>query len=107
MKNLAFAVLLDFYEAMLTQNQRELLDLYYNNDYSLSEIAQLKNISRQAVLDNIKRGENALLALEDKLQLNKKYRLTMQKAQSGLEASSPGSREAELFHEIIELWEET
>ena len=56
-KNLDVAVLLDFYGAMLTDKQRDAIDLYYNQDLSLSEIAELQNITRQGVRDSIKRGE--------------------------------------------------
>ena len=63
------SMLLDFYGQMLTQRQFEILDLHYNSDYSLGEIAQHLNISRQGVYDNIKRGKTALTALEEKLGL--------------------------------------
>ena len=72
-KNLDVAVLLDFYGAMLTDKQRDAIDLYYNQDLSLSEIAELQNITRQGVRDSIKRGEVFLYDLEDKLHLFETY----------------------------------
>ena len=68
-KNLNVAVLLDFYGNMLTDKQRDAIDLYYNQDLSLSEIAEHQEITRQGVRDSIKRGEVYLFELEDKLHL--------------------------------------
>lgn len=66
-KDLKFSALLDIYGGMLTDKQREMLDFYYNDDLSLSEIAANEGISRQGVRDSIKRGEEALLELDDKI----------------------------------------
>ncbi len=69
-KDLHFAVLLDFYGALLTEKQAEYLDYYYCADLSLAEIAAeatADGISRQAVRDAIKRGEQLLLHYEEKL----------------------------------------
>ena len=54
-KNLKVALLLDYYSAMLTDKQRDLIDLYYNEDLSLAEIAEHESITRQGVRDGIKR----------------------------------------------------
>ena len=51
-----------------------MLDLYYNDDYSLAEIAEEIGITRQGVLDTIKKGKEELLFLEEKLRLEKKFR---------------------------------
>lgn len=56
-QNVKISILLDIYGKMLTQKQYKLLDDYYNNDLSLSEIAENEDITRQAVRDNIKKGE--------------------------------------------------
>ncbi len=66
-KDLRIAVLFDFYGEMLTEKQKDVVDLYYNQDLSLAEIAEHEGISRQGVRDNIKRGEAYLLELEEKL----------------------------------------
>ena len=50
------SMLLDFYGELLTDKQRECLDLHYNEDLSLSEIAEQLGISRQGVWDNIRRA---------------------------------------------------
>ncbi|MBE6855134.1 MAG: hypothetical protein E7501_05770 [Ruminococcus sp.] len=66
-KNLSYALLLDLYGVMLTEKQRKTLELYYFEDLSLAEIAAGDGISRQAVRDLIKRGEQLLTQLEEKL----------------------------------------
>lgn len=66
-KDLNIALLFDFYGEMLTDKQKDVIDLYYNEDLSLAEIAEHEGISRQGVRDNIKRGESYLLELEEKL----------------------------------------
>lgn len=64
-----FTLLLDFYAPLLTERQQELMNAYYLDDLSLGEIAQDAGISRQAVHDQIKRAEQALLASEERLGL--------------------------------------
>ena len=66
-KDLRISVLLDHYGAMLTDKQREVIDLYYNDDLSLAEIAEQEGITRQGVRDNIKRGAAQLLEMAEKL----------------------------------------
>lgn len=65
--------LLDFYGAMLTDRQKNALEMHYSDDLSLSEISQSLNITRQAVHDSLKRGEKTLNNFEDKLGLVKRY----------------------------------
>ncbi len=84
-KDLKFSLLLDIYGGMLTDKQREMLDFYYNEDLSLSEIAANAGISRQGVRDSIKRGEQALIELDDKIGLSKiieGYNLLLSRIQS-------------------------
>ena len=66
-KNLEIALLFDFYGDMLTDKQRDVVELYYDNDLSLSEIAENEGITRQGVRDSIKRAEAQLLDMEDRL----------------------------------------
>ena len=66
-KDLKFSSLLDVYGSVLTDKQREMLELYYNEDLSLSEIAANEGISRQGVRDSIKRGEETLTDLDGKI----------------------------------------
>lgn len=81
MKNLDYSNLLDFYKNILSEKQFEALDLYYNQDCSLSEIATQFGISRQGVRDAIKRGEAELVLLEEKLGMIKKLKDIEQKAE--------------------------
>ena len=60
------SMLLDFYGQLLTEKQRECFDLHFNEDLSLSEIAEQSGISRQGVWDNIRRAEATLYELEEK-----------------------------------------
>ena len=63
--NIDFVLLLDIYGGILSKGQREALDLRYNSDLTLSEIAEeMGGISRQSVNDFIKKGEKRLLELE-------------------------------------------
>lgn len=64
--------LFDCYQALLTEKQQQMLELYYEEDLSLAEIAEHYDISRQAVHDNIRRGENALEDYEAKLSIHSK-----------------------------------
>lgn len=72
-KRVDAALLLSFYGAMLTERQQEMLRLYYEDDLSLSEIAALLGVSRQGAHDAIRRGEQQLLHLEDKLGLRARW----------------------------------
>lgn len=72
-KPLEMSLLFDFYGETLTENQRELFDLYYNEDLSLTEIAEHAGITRQGVRDGVKRAEHALRTLETKLGLVARY----------------------------------
>lgn len=65
--------LFDFYQALLTPKQRNYMSLYYLDDYSLGEIAEEFEVSRQAVYDNIKRTEAMLEQYEEKLALFEKF----------------------------------
>ena len=66
------SILCDLYGNLLTKKQQELIIDYYNNDLSLSEIAENNNITRQAVRDIIKKGEKKLLDYEQKLKFMEK-----------------------------------
>ena len=59
-------LLFDYYGDLLTQKQRTCFDLYYNQDFSLAEIAEEEGISRQGVYDALSRGEAILLKFEEK-----------------------------------------
>ena len=65
-KDLNYAMLLDFYGELLTEKQRDIMQLYYYEDLSLSEIAENENITRQGVHDAIKHAEQYLDEFESK-----------------------------------------
>ena len=73
-KNLEISFLLDFYGDMLTEKQRDVVELYYNEDLSLAETAAHSGITRQGVRDSIKRAESQLLEYEDRLHLAARFR---------------------------------
>ena len=72
-KDLSVAYLLDFYGDVLSERKRSVLDDYYNNDLSLSEIAQELGISRQGVRELIKKAEEELNFYEQKLHLAQRF----------------------------------
>ena len=66
-KNLDMILLLDFYGDMLTEKQRDFISYYYDDDLSLAEIAENVGITRQGVRDAIKRAENQLMEMEERV----------------------------------------
>ena len=89
-KPLEMSLLFDFYGETLTEKQRELFDLYYNEDLSLAEIAEHAGITRQGVRDSIKRAEHTLREMEEKLGLVARY-------------GGTGRCAEELMHEVERL----
>ena len=71
-EKIKISMLCEFYGKLLTEKQYKFIDDYYNNDLSLSEIAENNNITRQAVRDNIKKGEKKLFEYEEKLMFMKR-----------------------------------
>lgn len=71
-KDLNYAMLLDCYGDLLTDKQRDIMQLYYYEDLSLSEIAENENITRQGVHDAIKHAEQYLTGFEEKVGFVKK-----------------------------------
>ena len=72
-KNNRMNALFEFYAALLTDKQMNYIELYYADDYSLAEIAEEFQVSRQAVYDNIKRTEKILEDYEMKLHMYSDY----------------------------------
>ncbi len=66
MENFELVLLFDYYGDLLTERQKTCFDLHYNQDLSLSEIAQELSVSRQAVFDNLSRTEALLRNMETK-----------------------------------------
>ena len=71
-KDLRMILLLDCYGAFLTPRQQEMMTHYYSEDLSLGEIAALTGTTRQAVRDSVKRSEQVLNSMEEKLQFAEK-----------------------------------
>ncbi len=68
-KNLNMSLLLDFYGDILSDKQREAMELFYNGDYSLAEISEITGITRQGVRDRLVKSEKIITELEVKLGL--------------------------------------
>ena len=73
-KSCDYMLLLDFYESLLSARQADILDLHWNEDYSLAEIAENFDISRQAVHDAIKNGCSQMERFEEQLGLVRQFR---------------------------------
>ena len=73
-KDYHIGYLIDFYGSLLTDRQREVISLYYEEDLSLSEIADDVGITRQGVRDAIKKAETILTEAEEKLGLAAKFK---------------------------------
>lgn len=72
-KTLMMTMLLDFYGELLTPRQRSCFSMHYNEDFSLAEIAEIMDISRQGVRDLIVRAEATLMDTEEKTGLIKRF----------------------------------
>lgn len=96
MKNKPFemCLLFDFYGDILTAKQRELFDLYYNEDLSLAEISEHAGITRQGVRDAVVRAEHTLRDTEQKLGLVARYG----RIESNLENLATDLREIHLIN---------
>lgn len=73
-KNMEISLLFDFYRPLLSSSCQQAVELYYNDDLSLSEIASELNISRQGVRDLVKRSEEQLFRFESQLGLYRRFR---------------------------------
>lgn len=79
------AWLLDFYGGLLTDKQQHCMDLHYNQDMSLGEIAAQFNVSRQAVHDLLRRSEGLLVEYEERLKLFDRFQQNRDQLSSILE----------------------
>ena len=77
--------LFEFYEPLLTEKQMTYIALYYRDDFSLGEIAENYDVSRQAVYDNIRRTEKILEEYEKKLHLYQNFLKQSEKTDEILE----------------------
>ncbi|WP_069997579.1 YlxM family DNA-binding protein [Cellulosilyticum sp. I15G10I2] len=72
-KFVVITYLFDFYQELLTSKQKDLLKGYYFENFSLGELSDEHQISRQSVFDTIKKAEQKLLDYEQKLHLFSKH----------------------------------
>lgn len=89
-------LLYDFYGQLLTSRQQEVMDLYYGENLSLSEIAEEFSISRQGVHDSLKNAEKALFEYESRLGLVEKFqksRQAVEQIDAAIEAIMEENRE--------------
>lgn len=103
-KDLETAMLLDIYAGLLTEKQLRLCDMYYNQDFSLSEIAEIENTTRQAVRDGIYKAKQKLQSYENCLGLcDKKTRMkeTFKRAEYIAEKDADVK---ELVEELSGIW---
>ena len=101
-KNMKFPLLLDIYGATLSERRREIVGYYYNDDLSLSEISEITGISRQGVRDSIKKSEDEINTLEEKLGIARKNRLISDSLDS-LEKALAGNGSPDVLKRIEEI----
>lgn len=104
-KDFKKAYLLDFYGDVLTERKKEVLDMYYNEDLSLAEIAEQIGISRQGVRDLIKKAEEEIFFLEEKLGLAQKMSSLRSHSDKLLSITKANSLPSEIISEIEEIAE--
>ena len=104
-KNLEIGYLLDFYGDLLPERKRTVLDLYYNDDLSLGEIAEEIGISRQGVRDQIRKAGEELLFYEEKLGLAKRFRVAREKSAELLRLLDAEGTAEEIRRVAVELGE--
>jgi predicted DNA-binding protein YlxM (UPF0122 family) len=102
-KDMTVGLLLDFYGEILTEHKRNILDMYYNEDFSLAEIAEEIGISRQGVRDAIVKASNELRFYEEKLGLANRFAEMKASAEKIRRISEGLSLPEELTREIEKL----
>ncbi|MGW9815284.1 uncharacterized protein ACUXGO_000450 [Staphylococcus cohnii] len=101
-KTIRMNYLFDFYQSLLTEKQRNYLELFYLQDYSLSEIADTFDVSRQAVYDNIRRTGDLVEDYEEKLGLYQNF----EKRQNIYEAIKKHIEEPEKIKQYLQALED-
>ena len=102
-KNLELGYLLDFYGELLSERKRTVMEMYYNEDLSLAEIAAEIGISRQGARDIIKKSEEELFFFEEKLGLAQKMKSVSAKATELSALSSALNLPTEFQEKLAEL----
>lgn len=99
-------LLYDFYAPLLTKKQRQVMELYFHEDWSFGEIADHLGVSRQGVHENVKRSRRALEDLEEELGLLTKHIRRRELADTIMRKmeGSPGKKDvAQLLEELLRL----
>ena len=76
------SMLFDFYGELLTDRQRDVYNLYYNEDLSLTEIGEMRGTTRQAVWDMIRHANASMLEIEEKTGLIERFLQTRKELES-------------------------
>jgi len=98
-------LLLDTYAGLLTDKQQRLCDMYYNQDYSLAEIAEIEDTTRQAVRDGIAKARQKLQYFEQCISLNSRREKTIDGLRRLRTLCGERSDERQLIDEISDIWE--
>ncbi len=104
-KDFDTVLLIDTYAGLLTDKQRRLCDMYYNQDYSLAEIAGIEHTTRQAVRDGISKARQKLLEAEQCLHLQARRSRTLNALRRAEEACGGSAEMKRLIDEISDIWE--
>lgn len=101
--NIEMVRLFDIYSPLLNDRQREILSLYYNEDESLSEIAENIGITRQGVRDCIVKSESLLKGYESALRLSQKYNYITKELADLVKTLSEGGASEDIINRINAL----
>ena len=101
-KDFETVLLLDTYSGLLTQKQLRLCDMYYNQDYSLAEIADIEKTTRQAARDGIGKARQKLMHFEQCLHVCEKRAKTLCAVDKAQGTDPPYK---EIMNEIADIWE--
>lgn len=103
-KDLRYTLYLDMYSPLLTDKQRETLDLYYNEDLSLGEISEVVGITRQGVMNCIKTSEARLSELEEEMGLVERFKKLKNKVEAlEIKLKIKDSTDTEIYDCINEI----
>ncbi len=104
-KNLNMSFLLDFYGVLLSERKRSVMEMYYNEDFSLAEVADEIGISRQGVRDLIKKSEDELLFYEERLGLAAKLQNVEEQTNELCKLAKAAELPSEIHEKILSLAE--
>jgi predicted DNA-binding protein YlxM (UPF0122 family) len=102
-KDLETVMLLDVYSGLLTEKQLRLCDMYYNQDYSLSEIAEIERTTRQAARDGISKARQKLISFEQALGLCERRQRTNVAIEKARMLAGDNEMK-EIIDEISDIW---